>query len=70
MPRLLSHEVCVGAGCLIYFKRKWRRGVVIKIIKANCDIRLIDSGEHKRFSLKDVSLLRKRARIVIRILQI
>ncbi|XP_023246268.1 maternal protein tudor isoform X2 [Copidosoma floridanum] len=51
MPHLLSHEVCIGAGCLIFYKGKWRRSVVIKCNKSNYEVRFIDTGEHEKCAL-------------------
>ncbi|OXU22838.1 hypothetical protein TSAR_002680 [Trichomalopsis sarcophagae] len=54
MPRLLCHEVCLGAGCLVNCRGKWRRGVVINFTKSNYEVRLIDTGEHETISLKSM----------------
>lgn len=62
MPRLLCHEVCLGAGCLVNCRGKWRRGVVIKFTKSNYEVRLIDTGEHETISLKSVSLILQKKR--------
>ncbi|XP_074105192.1 uncharacterized protein LOC141531270 isoform X2 [Cotesia typhae] len=47
MPKLLSNEVCLGAGCLVHTKKGWRRAVVVNFITqtTNYDVRFIDTGE-------------------------
>lgn len=47
MPKLLPREVCLGAGCLIYTDKGWRRAVVVNFITqtTNYDVRFIDTGE-------------------------
>ncbi|XP_057327962.1 maternal protein tudor-like isoform X2 [Microplitis mediator] len=47
MPKLLPREVCLGAGCLVYTDKGWRRAVVVNLITqtTNYDVRFIDTGE-------------------------
>ncbi|XP_011501668.1 PREDICTED: maternal protein tudor [Ceratosolen solmsi marchali] len=54
IPRLSCHEVCLGSGCLVNCRGKWRRGVVVKFTKANCEVRFIDTGELEQISFESM----------------
>ena len=56
MPRLSSHEVCLGAGCLVFPDNVWRRAVVVNCSETtNFGVRLIDTGAYDKMSLDCVS---------------
>lgn len=56
MPRLSSHEMCVGAGCLIFKDGIWRRAVIVNCCeKISFDVKLIDTGAYDKISQDRVS---------------
>lgn len=45
MPRLSSHELCLGAGCLINANGTWWRAVIVDCSRsARFNVKLIDTG--------------------------
>lgn len=57
MPQLSSHEMCLGAGCLIFKDGFWRRAVIVNCCeKISFDVKLIDTGAYDKISLDRVSL--------------